>query len=55
MNAKLFSWDSLRSDTALLIYLALATFFLHCLFSGRYGYFRDELYYLACSEHLDWG
>jgi 4-amino-4-deoxy-L-arabinose transferase-like glycosyltransferase len=20
-----------------------------------YGYFRDELYYLACSEHLDWG
>jgi hypothetical protein len=21
----------------------------------QYGYFRDELYYLACSEHLDWG
>jgi dolichyl-phosphate-mannose-protein mannosyltransferase len=21
----------------------------------RYGYFRDALYYLACSEHLDWG
>ena len=20
-----------------------------------YGYFRDELYYLACTEHLDWG
>ena len=20
-----------------------------------YGYFRDELYYIACSEHLDWG
>ena len=20
-----------------------------------YGYFRDELYYLACSRHLDWG
>jgi hypothetical protein len=21
----------------------------------RYGYFRDALYYLACSEHLGWG
>lgn len=21
----------------------------------RYGYFVDELYYLACSRHLDWG
>jgi len=20
-----------------------------------YGYFRDELYYLACADHLDWG
>jgi hypothetical protein len=26
------------------------------LYSGHgYGYFRDELYYLACSRHLDWG
>jgi 4-amino-4-deoxy-L-arabinose transferase-like glycosyltransferase len=23
--------------------------------NGRYGYFRDELYYLALSHHLDWG
>ena len=22
---------------------------------GGYGIFRDELYYLACSRHLDWG
>lgn len=22
---------------------------------GNYGYFRDELYYIACSQHLDWG
>jgi hypothetical protein len=25
------------------------------LVSGRYGYFVDEQYYLACSHHLDWG
>jgi Dolichyl-phosphate-mannose-protein mannosyltransferase len=26
------------------------------LFAGRhYGYFRDELYYLACASHLAWG
>jgi hypothetical protein len=26
------------------------------LYAGRdYGFFRDELYYLACSRHLDWG
>src|ERR1700739_4351495 len=27
----------------------------HMLVSGRYGYFVDELYYLACSHHLAWG
>jgi hypothetical protein len=24
-------------------------------FASGYGYFRDELYYLACARHLDWG
>src|ERR1035438_5981564 len=28
---------------------------LHLLTANRYGIFRDELYYLACSRHLDWG
>ena len=27
----------------------------HVCTAGRYGIFRDELYYLACSEHLAWG
>jgi len=25
------------------------------LAAGRYGIFRDELYYLACADHLGWG
>jgi hypothetical protein len=28
---------------------------LHVATSGGYGYFRDELYYIAASEHLDFG
>ena len=28
---------------------------LHLLLSGRYGYFRDELYFLDCARHLAWG
>jgi hypothetical protein len=27
----------------------------HLITAGRYGIFRDELYYLATAEHLDWG
>src|SRR6476659_406079 len=35
--------------------IALVYFALHLLTSTRYGYFRDALYYLACSEHLAFG
>ena len=28
---------------------------IHLLTNSRYGYFRDELYYIACARHLDWG
>ncbi|HYS05632.1 MAG TPA: glycosyltransferase family 39 protein [Candidatus Dormibacteraeota bacterium] len=31
---------------------ALAKLLLHLATSTGYGYFRDELYYLACTEHL---
>jgi hypothetical protein len=35
--------------------LAGLTLVLHVVCITQYGYFRDELYYLACGEHLDWG
>lgn len=28
---------------------------LHLFAHGQYGYFRDELYYIACTERLDYG
>jgi hypothetical protein len=28
---------------------------IHLLTNGRYGMFRDEFYYIACSDHLAWG
>lgn len=43
------------SGPALVLYLAAAKLLFHLLTANRYGIFRDELYYIACSEHLDWG
>ena len=40
---------------AALIGLPLATLLLHLVFFRGYGYFRDELYYLACADHMAWG
>ncbi|MFB3827448.1 MAG: glycosyltransferase family 39 protein [Bryobacteraceae bacterium] len=40
---------------AIALAFALAKLAFHLLTNGRYGYFRDELYYLACGQHLDWG
>jgi hypothetical protein len=36
-------------------YLAGVALLIHFAFNGRFGYFRDELYYAACGQHLSWG
>ncbi len=45
----------LSSEMSMLFGIALVPLVLHLLFINQYGYFRDEFYYLACGEHLDWG
>ena len=35
--------------------LSLATLLTHLVFNNQYGVFRDELYFIACGEHPDWG
>lgn len=44
-----------RSAAVVVALIALTKLILHLATDGRYGYFRDELYYIACSRHLDWG
>jgi hypothetical protein len=43
------------SATAVLTGLAGAKLLLQFAGIGHYGFFRDELYYMACGEHLAWG
>jgi len=45
----------LERDEALVCAFALTACVVHLLLDGRYGYFRDELYYLVCGQHLAWG
>src|SRR5512144_99671 len=41
--------------TGLLVVLAAVAFAAHMLVAGNYGYFRDELYYIADGWHLQAG
>ena len=47
----------LRNDksNSVLLTLSAIKFLIHVLTSGQFGYFRDELYYIAASKHLDFG
>jgi len=55
MNEKPFTRRWFTSDSAVLLSIALLTVVVHVPAIQNYGYFRDELYYIACSNHLDWG
>ncbi|MBS1707274.1 MAG: glycosyltransferase family 39 protein [Armatimonadetes bacterium] len=35
--------------------ISLAQAGLHLASLGQYGFFRDELYFMACTQHLAWG
>jgi hypothetical protein len=43
------------SDTALLVYIALASVAIHLILGNRYGWHRDELATLEDARHLAWG
>ena len=45
----------LAGGFGLVLAIAAAKLLLHLATASRYGYFGDELYFLACGEHLDWG
>jgi hypothetical protein len=36
-------------------YIAAIKFFFHMITAPLYGFFIDELYFLACGQHLAWG
>src|SRR5262247_4009483 len=48
-------WSMAPVDPWILIALVAAKLLVHVATAGKYGYFRDELYFLDCARHLDWG
>ena len=46
--------DKLSAERAAVVFFILAKLAL-CLFPFEYGFFRDELYYIAMSDNLDFG
>jgi 4-amino-4-deoxy-L-arabinose transferase-like glycosyltransferase len=54
-SAQLQAKPAWLSDTALLIYIALATVVAHWITGHQYGFQRDELATLEDARHLDWG
>lgn len=49
------SRNCFTGSVALVAYIAIVRVVLYLVAAPHYGYFRDELYYLACGEHPAWG
>ncbi len=47
--------ETLFTDTAILIWMAVASVILHCLINNQYGFHRDELNFIEDGRHLAWG
>jgi 4-amino-4-deoxy-L-arabinose transferase-like glycosyltransferase len=47
--------DYLLSNTAILVWMAVASIILHCLVNNQYGFHRDELNFIEDGRHLAWG
>ena len=43
------------TESVLIAVFSVIALLVHLLTNGRYGYFRDELYYIACGRHLAFG
>src|SRR6059058_1347836 len=44
-----------RTESGLIVFFGALALLVHLLTNGHYGYFRDELYYIACARHLAFG
>src|SRR5436190_8248670 len=54
-SAKPSSWQIAPLDGRVLVLCVGVKLALHLATANRYGYFRDELYFLDLGRHLDWG
>lgn len=53
--SKILSRQIWLSDWMIIGYFAAVKLALHLAAISEFGYFRDELYYIACTQHLDFG